>query len=83
MGAVLGRAVAQAGWLADIRGVQRGQDGGGLVTGLPVHAFSTDKQGIAPKCSTDIIVTDELEKQLSELGVITLCHCQDTEHSDS
>lgn len=81
MAGVLVRAFAQAGWLADIRGVQRGLDGGGLVTGLPVHSFSTDKQGIAPKCSTDIIITDELEKQLSDLGFIPLCHCQDTEHS--
>ena len=78
---VLIRAFAQAGWLADIRGVQRGVDGGGLVAGLQVHNFSTDKHGVAPKCSTDIVITDELEKQLSELGFIPLCHCQDSEHS--
>lgn len=79
--AVLIRAFAQSGWLARIRGVQRDTDGGGLVTGLPVHCFTTDKLGVAPKCSTDVIVTDRQEHELSELGFIPLCHCTDTEFS--
>ncbi|MFO0949003.1 MAG: type VI secretion system contractile sheath large subunit [Planctomycetota bacterium] len=48
-GAVLIRAFAESGWLADIRGVQRGIAGGGLVTGLPVHSFNTDAMGVALK----------------------------------
>ncbi|MHC4398299.1 MAG: type VI secretion system contractile sheath large subunit [Planctomycetota bacterium] len=80
-GAVLARAFAQSGWLADIRGMDRGIDGGGLVPGLPVHCFSTDREGVAPKSSTDVAVTDFLEQELSELGFISLCHCQDTEVS--
>jgi type VI secretion system ImpC/EvpB family protein len=78
-GAVLIRAFVETGWLADIRGARRGELSGGLVEGLPVHSFSTDRRGIAPKSSTDAIVTDAQEKELGLLGFIPLCHCQDTE----
>jgi type VI secretion system ImpC/EvpB family protein len=80
-GAVAIRAFAESGWLAGIRGVRRGEEGGGLVPGLPVHSFSTDRRGIAPKCSTDAVVTDFQEQELGELGFIPLCHCADTEFS--
>ena len=80
-GGVLIRSFAESGWLAGIRGVQRGIEGGGLVTGLPVHSFSTDKMGVAPKISTDVVITDAQEKEFGELGFIPLCHCQDTEYS--
>jgi type VI secretion system ImpC/EvpB family protein len=80
-GAVLVRAFSQAGWLADIRGAQRGVEGGGLVTGLPRHSFGSDRRGLVAKSSTDVVITEELEKQLSDLGFIPLCECKDTEHS--
>jgi type VI secretion system protein ImpD len=78
-GAVLIRAYSQSGWLADIRGVRRGTDSGGLVAGLPVDSFSTDSLGVATKCSTDVIITDRQEAVFSDLGFIPLCHCKDTE----
>jgi type VI secretion system ImpC/EvpB family protein len=80
-GAVLIQAFVESGWLADIRGARRGELSGGLVAGLPVHSFSTDKRGVAPKCSTDTIITDAQEKELGMLGLIPLCYCQDTELS--
>lgn len=80
-GSVLIRAFAQSGWLSDIRGVQRDVEGGGLVTGLPVHSFGTDRPGLAVKCSTDVVISDELERQLSELGFMPLCDCKDTPYS--
>ncbi|MCX7425428.1 MAG: type VI secretion system contractile sheath large subunit [Planctomycetia bacterium] len=80
-GAVLARSFAESGWLADIRGVRRDVEGGGLVTGLPVHSFNTDKRGVAPKCSTDVIVSDHQEQELSELGFLPLCDCAATEYS--
>jgi len=80
-GAVLIRAFSQAGWLADIRGARRGIDGGGLVTDLPRHSFATDFAGLVNKSSTDVIITESLEKQLSDLGFIPLCPCKDTEYS--
>ena len=81
LGGTLIRAFANTGWLADIQGVHRDVDGGGLVTDLPVHCFTTERMGIAPRSSTDVIITDELEKRLSDLGFISLCDCQDTEYS--
>jgi type VI secretion system ImpC/EvpB family protein len=81
LGEVLMRSFAQAGWLADIRGVKRNEERGGLVTRLPVCDFATDASGVATRFSTDVVITDELEKQLSELGFIPLCHCKDTDYS--
>jgi type VI secretion system ImpC/EvpB family protein/type VI secretion system ImpB/VipA family protein len=78
-GGVLVRAFAACGWLADIRGVHRETLGGGVVTGLPVCSFGTDKPGVAPRCSTDVIITDAQEKELGDLGFIPLCHCPDTD----
>jgi type VI secretion system ImpC/EvpB family protein len=75
---VVVRAYAEYGWPAAIRGVQRGVVGGGLVEGLPVDSFRTDRPGLVPKPSTDGIITDAQEKELGELGFIPLCHCQDT-----
>lgn len=89
-GSILVRAFAASGWLADIRGVRQGKgengervclEDAGLVTGLPVHSFTTDRDGLAIKCSTEVVVTDEQEKELGDLGFIPLCHCQDTEFS--
>ena len=33
---------------------------------------------IAPKCSTDVVITDRREKELSDLGFIALVHCRNT-----
>ncbi len=78
---VLIRAYATSGWFADIRGVRRDEISGGLVVGLPVHSFGTDRTGIAMKYSTDVAVSERQEKELSDLGMIPLCKCKDTEYS--
>jgi type VI secretion system ImpC/EvpB family protein len=89
-GAVVIRSFVHSQWLADIRGVRTGVDShgtrvclddAGLVSGLPVHSFATDRLGVAIKCTTDVIITDSQEKGISELGFIPLCHCHDTEFS--
>jgi type VI secretion system ImpC/EvpB family protein len=80
-GAVVMRAYAQSGWFADIRGVRRGELGGGIIEGLPTQSFATDARGVATKTSTDVIVTDLQEKELGDLGFIALCDCYDTPHS--
>lgn len=78
MGSVIMRAFADAAWPADVRGVRRGVDSGGLVTGLLAHEFGTDSRGVSHKSTTDVVITDRLEKQLSDVGFIPLCHCYDT-----
>jgi type VI secretion system ImpC/EvpB family protein len=78
-GSVVMRAFSESGWLADIRGVPRDGRGGGLVSGLPVQNFATDGHGVAAKPSVEAVLSDVQEKALSELGLIPLCHCPDTE----
>jgi len=75
------RAFEHSGWFADIRGVERGVASGGLVTGLPVHSFGTDRDGVALKSSTGVVITDQLEKEIHDLGFLPLCSCKDTEYS--
>lgn len=65
------------GWTAAIRGVE----GGGVVKGLPTHTFKTDEGDIALKCPTEIAITDRREKELSDLGFISLCHCKGTDYA--
>ena len=57
LGAVILRAFENAGWPANIRGVQRGVDAGGLVSGLPVDEPGTDSPGVAHKYTTDVVIT--------------------------
>lgn len=68
-------AFAKYRWCAAIRGVE----GGGLVEGLPAHTFHTDEGDIALKCPTEIAITDRREKELSDLGFISLVHCKGTD----
>jgi len=70
-------AFAQYSWCAAIRGVE----GGGLVQGLPTHTFMTDEGDVALKCPTEIAITDRREKELNDLGFITLCHCKGTDYA--
>jgi type VI secretion system ImpC/EvpB family protein len=73
-GAVLVREFAATGWLAGIRGFRRGEQGAGVVGGLPVPHFATERRGVAPTCATEVLVTDAQEKELGELGFLPLCH---------
>ena len=70
-------AFAQYGWTAAIRGVE----GGGKVEGLPAHTFRTDEGDIALKCPTEVAITDRREKELNDLGFITLVHCKNTDYA--
>lgn len=70
-------AFARYGWCAAIRGVE----GGGLVEGLPTHTFLTDEGEVALKCPTEIAITDRREKELSDLGFISLVHCKGTDYA--
>lgn len=76
-GARLTKAFEDFGWCAAIRGVE----GGGLVEDLPTHTFKTDEGEIALKCPTEIAITDRREKELSDLGFITLVHCKNTDYA--
>jgi type VI secretion system protein ImpC len=76
-GAKLTRAFGEYGWCAAIRGVE----GGGLVDDLPTHTFKTDEGEVALKCPTEVAITDRREKELSDLGFISLVHCKNTAYA--
>jgi type VI secretion system ImpC/EvpB family protein len=80
-GAVLLRCFAESGWLAAIRGVERGVEGGGLVSGLVRAWVGTDDPGVVPLPPTEVIVTDLLEKTLADLGFASLCWLPGTTHA--
>jgi type VI secretion system protein ImpD len=80
-GTVLMQAFAESGWLASFRGVRRGRAGGGQVEDLPTCWFETDRPGLVAKPSTEVVITDALDKVLGDLGFLPLCWCQDTNRS--
>lgn len=74
LGVRVTNAFAKYGWCATIRGVESG----GLVEGLPVHNFRTDAGDIVMKCPTETPITDRREKELADLGFVSLVHCKGT-----
>jgi type VI secretion system protein ImpC len=76
-GSKLTAAFDDFGWCAAIRGVE----GGGLVDDLPTHTFKTDEGEVALKCPAEVAITDRREKELSDLGFISLVHCKNTAYA--
>ena len=70
MGIKINEAIVKHGWAAAIRG----PEGGGLVRDLPAYTFKTSFGDISMKCPTQTHITDRREKELSDLGFISLCH---------
>jgi type VI secretion system protein ImpC len=65
-------AFAKYSWTAAIRGVE----GGGVIEGLPTYSFRTLEGDMTVKCPTEVAITDRREKELSDLGFITVCYCK-------
>lgn len=61
-------AFAKYGWSTAIRGVE----GGGKVSGMSAHAFKTSEGDVALKCPTEVLITDRREKELNDLGFISI-----------
>ncbi|MCA9752826.1 MAG: type VI secretion system contractile sheath large subunit [Gemmatimonadetes bacterium] len=59
----------------------RGPEGGGLVSGLPVHTFKSREGDVGSKCPTEVLIPDTREKELSDLGFIPLIHCKNTDYA--
>ena len=81
LGTVLIREFSEVGWFSHIRGVPRDHYGGGLVTQFPTPAYRTDSSRAMVKMSTSVTVTDQLERELSDYGMIALCHCFQTQYA--
>ena len=77
-GAVVLRAFANHGWLADIRGARLDELAGGLVTHLPRADFATDRRGVAVRAPLEIGLTERQERALSEQGLLPLVRARET-----
>lgn len=70
LGQRITNAFALYSWTAAIRGVE----GGGLVEGLPAYTYTSSNGSIQLFCPTEVSITDRREKELNDLGFISLCH---------
>lgn len=73
--AVVLRAVRRYGWPADIRGVDTGRVGGGLVTGLPDEPFLLSPTFDLPRPSIDVVLCERQERRIDgapEAGLISV-----------
>jgi type VI secretion system protein ImpC len=73
----LTEAFAKYHWCVAIRG----PEGGGLVSGLPIHTFKSREGDIGAKCPTEVLIPDTREKELSDLGFTPLIHCKNTDYA--
>ena len=70
-------AFAQYGFCTAIRGTE----GGGKVSNLPNHVFTSDDGDMDAKCPTEIGITDRREAELSGQGFLPLCHFKNTDYA--
>jgi type VI secretion system protein ImpC len=70
-------AFAKYSWSTAIRGVE----GGGKVEGIAAHAYKTSEGDIALKCPTEVTITDRREKELSDLGFISLVNSKGSNYA--
>ena len=70
-------AFAKYSWTTAIRGVE----GGGKVESMKTHKFLTDEGDIAVKCPTEMTITDRREKELNDLGFLSVVHAKGTDYA--
>lgn len=58
--------------------VIRGEEGGGLVEGLPLYSYITASGGSELLSPVETGITSQREKELNDLGFISLVHCKGT-----
>jgi len=64
-----------AGWFSSIRGAENG----GVVENLPVHTFKDENGDSTFKLPVETIITDRREKELDDLGFISLVYKKGTD----
>ncbi|MCA9195321.1 MAG: type VI secretion system contractile sheath large subunit [Planctomycetales bacterium] len=70
-------AFSETNWCTAIRGA----NSGGKVEGLPTHVVRSPDGDTDIKCPTEVAITDRREKELSDLGFLSLCHYKNTDYS--
>ena len=77
VGSLIMNSFSDYGWPSAIRGTE----GGGKVANLPLHSFPSLSGAKITKCPTETTITDRREKELSDQGVISLCHARNTDYA--
>lgn len=77
LGGLVMKSFAEYGWPSAIRGTE----GGGKVANLPLHSFPSLSGAKITKCPTETTITDRREKELSDQGIIGLCHARNTDYA--
>ena len=71
------KSFAESGWPSAIRGTETG----GKVADMPLHTFPSLSGANITKCPTETTITDRREKELSDQGIIALCHARNTDYA--
>lgn len=77
LGGVLIRSFDESGWFGGIRGVETGRLSGGLVEDLLELEFE-GAGAVRSRLGLETVISDETERELSELGLISLAACKGT-----
>lgn len=77
MGSLIMKSFLEYGWPSAIRGTESG----GKVGDLPLHAYRSLSGSMITKCPTETTITDRREKELSDQGVISVCHARNTDYA--
>lgn len=76
-GTILLREFGETGWFSHIRGMPRDFLGGGMITHFaPLPQAASGGQRHHPL--TPALITDNMERTLTDLGLMSLCHCYET-----
>ena len=77
LGGLIMKSFAEYGWPSAIRGTESG----GKVPNLPLHTFASLSGTRISKCPTETTITDRREKEMSDQGIISLCHAKNTDYA--
>ncbi|MBQ8977905.1 MAG: type VI secretion system contractile sheath large subunit [Succinivibrionaceae bacterium] len=76
-GLLLTKAFSETGWCTAIRGAENG----GKVENLPNFTYKSDSGDLLQECPAEVNITDEREKELSDLGFLPLVHYKNTNYA--
>ena len=69
------KSFAKYGWPSAIRGTESG----GKIEKLPLHPFPSLSGAMITQCPTETTITDRREKELSDQGIVGVCHARNTD----
>lgn len=77
MGLLINEAFTAFGWCTAIRGLENG----GKVENLPNYTYTSEAGDLTQQCPTEVNLTDEREKELSDLGFLPLVHYKNANYA--